>query len=437
MLKRAALLALLLCALVLCQPLEVTSETLPNGMKVLVHEDHDIPNVAMYFFFKVGSRNERPGATGVSHFFEHMMFNGAKKYGFKQFDIHMEKNGGRNNAYTTEDDTVYTDFFPNSMLELMMDMESDRIRDLAFDPKIVESERGVVYSERRNSDDDNARALYEQLKGTAFLAHPYSWPVLGWASDIEAWTIDDLRSHFRMGYSPNNCVMVIVGDFKTEDVLKLARQYLGPIPAHEPPPAVRTREPEQKGERRVTLVRPAQLPMQLIAYHTPQSNSPEHYALEALAGILAEGRSSRLYRRLVDRDQIAIDVGKMTGLSLDPGLMIFSIQPNSGVDPARTEQAFLEEIERVRTGGVTPEELEKAKNQMLAGLYREMKAISGKADLLGQYELFFGDHRKLFSAGGDIQKITAADVQKAAKQYLDAKNRTVATLIPEKPEAAQ
>lgn len=437
MAKRIA--ALLLCwgALVLGQRLEMKTETLPNGMTLLIHEDHDVPNVALYFFFKVGSRNERPGVTGVSHFLEHMMFNGAKKYGPKQFDVTMEKNGGRNNAYTNEDNTVYTDFFPSSMLELMMDMEADRIRDLAFDPKIVESERGVVYSERRNSDDDSASALYEQLKATAFVAHPYSWPVIGWASDIEAWTIDDLKAHFRMGYSPSNCVMVAVGAFKTEDALKLARQYLGSIPAHQPPPPVRTREPEQKGERRVTLVRPAQLPMQLIAYHTPQSSDPDHYAIEALADILANGRSSRLYKRLVDRDQLAVDVGRMTGLSLNPGLTIFSIQPNSGVDPARTERAFFEEIERVRTGGVSPAELEKAKNQLLVSLYRQMKSIAGKADLLGQYEVFFGDHRKLFSAGEEIAKITAEDVQKAARRYLDAKNRTVATLIPEKTDAAQ
>ena len=437
MVRSVAAILLLLAALAFPQPLDVKTETLPNGMKLLVHEDHNIPNVALYFFFKVGSRNERPGVTGVSHFFEHMMFNGAKKYGPKQFDIRMEKSGGRNNAYTTEDDTVYTDWFPNSALELMMDMEADRIRDLAFDPDMVKSERGVVYSERRNSDDDNFGALYEQLKATAFMAHPYGWPVIGWASDIEAWTIDDLKNHFRMGYSPNNCVMVAVGDFKAGDVLALARKYLASIPAHDPPPPVRTIEPEQKGERRVTLVKPSQLPLQLVAYHTPQSNNPAHYAIEALGDVLANGRSSRLYRRLVDRDQIAIGVGESRDLSLDPGLMVFSIQPKSGVDPARTERAFFEEIERVRTGGVTAEELEKAKNQMLVGLYREMKGIAGQAELLGQYEVFFGDYRKLFSANGEIAKITVQDIQNAAKQYLNPKNRTIATLIPEQPEAAQ
>jgi zinc protease len=176
----AAVFLLLLCALASGQQLDVKTHTLDNGMKLLIQEDSNIPNVALYFFFKVGSRNEHTGATGLSHFFEHMMFNGAKKYGPKQFDIQMEKAGGRNNAYTTENDTVYTDFFPSTTLELMMEMEADRIRDLAFDPKIIESERGVVASERRNSEDSNFGALYEELNAAAFKAHPYGWPVIGY-----------------------------------------------------------------------------------------------------------------------------------------------------------------------------------------------------------------------------------------------------------------
>ncbi|MGC9970886.1 MAG: pitrilysin family protein [Bryobacteraceae bacterium] len=428
---------LLYATLAAGQQLDVKTHTLDNGMRLLIHEDHNIPNVALYFFFKIGSRNERPGATGVSHFFEHMMFNGAKKYGPKQFDTVMEKSGGRNNAYTTRDDTVYTDWFPRAMLEQMLDMEADRIRDLSFDPKMIESERGVVYSERRNSEDSSFGALDEQLNAAAFMAHPYHWPVLGWASDIESWTMDDLKSHFRMGYAPNNCVMVAVGDVKAEEVIALAKKYLEPIPRHDPPPPVRTVEPEQKGERRVVLNKAAQLPLQMFSYHVPRSESPEHYALEALSNVLAEGRSSRLYRRLVDRDQLAINVGCGAEFSLDPGQMIFTIQPRSGVDPAKSEQAFLEEIERVRSAGVSPDELQKAKNQLLADFYRELKRISGKANLLGEYEVFLGDYRKLLTADKELEKVTAEDVQNVAKRYLGPKNKTVATLIPEKPEAAK
>ena len=433
----AGLILLLYAALVAGQQLDVKTHTLDNGMKLLIHEDHNIPNVALYFFFKIGSRNERPGATGLSHFFEHMMFNGAKKYGPKQFDIVMEKNGGRNNAYTTRDDTVYTDWFPSAMLEQMLDMEADRIRDLSFDPKMIKSEREVVYSERRNSEDSNFGALDELLNAAVFMAHPYHWPVIGWPSDIESWTMDDLQSHFRMGYAPNNCVMVAVGDVKAEEVIALARKYLEPIPRHDPPPPVRTVEPEQKGERRVALNKASQLPLQMIGYHVPRTDSPEHYAIEVLSNVLAQGRSSRLYRRLVDRDQLAISVGGGSDLSLDPGQFTFTIQPRSGVDPAKSEQAFLEEIERVRAAGISPEELQKAKNQWLADFYRELKRISGKANLLGDYEMFFGDYRKMFTADKELEKVTAEDVQNVAKRYFGPNNKTVATLIPEKPEAAK
>src|SRR5580693_4847755 len=174
----------LACALASAQSLNVKTTTLDNGMKILIEEDHNIPNVAMYFFYRIGSRNERPGITGISHFFEHMMFNGAKKYGPKQFDREMEKAGGNNNAYTSQDVTVYTDWFPGTALELMFDMESDRMQNLAFDPKIIESERGVVYSERRSSvDNSNGGLLYEQMRAAAYTAHPYHWPVVGWPSD--------------------------------------------------------------------------------------------------------------------------------------------------------------------------------------------------------------------------------------------------------------
>ena len=206
----------------------IKTQTLANGMKVIVQEDHAIPNVAMYFFYKVGSRNEHPGATGLSHFFEHMMFNGARKYGPKEFDRNMEKNGGSNNAYTTNDVTVYTDWFPTSALELMFDMEADRIGDLSFDPMMIESERGVVYSERRSSVDNNNAGLLEELaEAAAFEAHPYHWPVLGWPSDIESWTMEDLKNHWSMGYAPNNCVMVIVGDVQFDQVIALSRKFLG------------------------------------------------------------------------------------------------------------------------------------------------------------------------------------------------------------------
>ncbi len=420
------------------QTLPVTTHTLSNGMKILIHEDHDIPNVAMYLFYRIGSRNERPGTTGLSHFFEHMMFNGARKYGPKQFDIQMEKNGGSNNAYTSRDVTVYTDWFPRTALELMFDMEADRIRDLSFDPKMIESERGVVYSERRSSvDNNNFGLLYEQLNAAAYTAHPYGWPVVGWASDIESWTLEDLKNHFRAGYAPNNCLLVMTGSVTRDDVLALAKKHLESIPAQEGPLPVRTREPDQTGERRVTIVKPAQAPLLMMSYHVPPSRDADHVALEALSTVLSDGRSSRLYRRLVDGDQLALQVNAGQQLSLDPGQFLLTAQVRPDVDPARAEKALIEELESVRKNGITGQELEKARNQMLTDLYRDLKTIAGKANRLGQYEIFHGDHRKLSEADQRLEKLTAADVKRVAEKYFDAKNRTVATLIPEKQESGQ
>lgn len=425
----------LLAGVALLAAQDTRSDTLANGMKVIVQEDHAIPNVAMYFFYRIGSRNERPGTAGVSHFFEHMMFNGAKKYGPKQFDKQMDNAGGNNNAYTTSDVTVYTDWFPSAALELMFDMEADRIRDLAFDPKIIESERGVVYSERRLSvDNSNGGALRELATATAFEAHPYHWPVVGWPSDIESWSMDDLKAHFRMGYAPNNCVLVMVGDVRYDEAMTLAKKYLEPIPRHDPPPPVRTKEPVQQGERRVSLVKPAQLPMVQILYHVPETRSPDTAVLHVLQAVLAQGQSSRLFKRMVDRDQLALAVNGFVGNALDPTVFTFMIQPRSGVDPVKAEAALYEELARLQTEELGAEELQKAKNQLLAAHYRGMKTIEGRANLLGTYEVFDGDYHKLFTADTEIEAVSAADVQRVARQYFGAKNRTVATLVPERAE---
>lgn len=422
---------LLLGALLPAQQLQISEHTLSNGMKILIHPDHDVPNVAMYFFYKIGSRNERPGATGLSHYFEHMMFNGAKKYGPKQFDIVMEKAGGSNNAYTTRDITAYTDWFPKSALELMFDMESDRIRDLAFDAKIVESERGVVYSERRMSVDNSPfGTLYEQLNAAAYTAHPYGWPVVGWASDIESWTMDDLKAHFKMGYAPNNCVMVVTGDVSGAEVIALAKRYIEPIPSQQPPPPVRTKEPEQLGERRITVKRPSALPIVMISYHMPETRHADAPAFELIEAILSTGRSSRLYTRLVDRDQLVLDIGSGAQLSLDPGQYLFSLQIRSGIDPAKAEAALYDELARLGAEPVSAAELDKAKTQKLAEFYRSLKTISGKANLIGQYEVFHGGYARLATVAESLEKVTAADVQRVASRYFKDTNRTVATLIP-------
>src|SRR5262245_52558405 len=313
----------------------VQTHQLKNGMRILVQEDHSIPNIALYIFYRIGSRNERPGTTGLSHFFEHMMFNGAKKYGPKQFDRVMEAAGGSNNAYTARDVTVYQDWFPRSSLELIFDLEADRIANLSFDPKLIESERGVVASERRSSvDNNNFGILLEQLYATAYLAHPYQWPVVGWMVDIENWKMEDLKRHFEMGYSPSNATMVVSGDVAAEEIFKLAEKFIEPIKSQAPPPAVTTREPEQSGERRVFVKKFAQLPLLMIGYHAVDAKNPEYYPLKVLQMILFSGQSSRMYQRLVDKDQIALFVNGGIDEAFDPALFTITAQPKAN---AQTE----------------------------------------------------------------------------------------------------
>jgi len=416
----------------------VATKTLKNGMKVLVQSDHSIPNVALYIFYRIGSRNEHPGTTGLSHFFEHMMFNGAKKYGPGELDKVMEANGGENNAYTNQNLTVYQDWFPRSALPLIFDIEADRIQYLQFDPKKIASEREVVASERRlRTDNDNGGLLDEQLWATAYIAHPYQWPVVGWMSDIEQWTMDDLKHHFEMGYSPNNATMVVVGDVTSDEIFQLCEKYIEPIPTHAPPPPVTTIEPQQLGERRLVVHKPAELPLFMIGYHVPKTNDPDFYAQNILRTVLFQGESSRMYQLLVDKDQIALDVSSYVQPSFDPTLAIIVAQPKQGVDPANCEKAIYEELEKAKSAQISDQELEKAKNIRLVEFYHQMRTINGRANTIGTYEIYFGDYTRLFDAAKNYSAVTKEDVQRVAQKYFGANNRTVATLLPENEEKAK
>ncbi|MCL1079824.1 insulinase family protein [Parashewanella spongiae] len=408
---------------------DVKSFTLDNGMKVMVLEDHSIPNANMYLFWKVGSRNEVPGITGISHFFEHMMFNGSNKYGPKMFDRTMEAAGGANNAYTTEDLTVYTDWFPANALETMFDLEADRIANLDINPQMVESERNVVASERTTGlENSNWRALSGPLKGVAFQAHPYSWSVIGHESDIHAWTLDDLVKYHKTYYAPNNAVVVIAGDVQFDNVKKLSEQYFGAIPAQTPPAKVRTVEPEQKGERRLFVEKASvSTPNVMIGYHTPAAKSDDYYALDVLSSILSEGNSSRLYQGLVDK-QIALAAQTYMPTSFDPNLFyVFGIA-SPKVSAETVEKALIEQIDLIAEKGVTQHELDKVKNIKLMNFYRTLETINGKANTIGTYELYFGSYKKLFNAPELYNKVTPADIQRVAKTYLKKSNRTVGVL---------
>jgi len=409
---------------------DIHAFTLKNGMKIMVLEDHSIPNANMYLFWKVGSRNEYPGITGLSHFFEHMMFNGAKKYGPKMFDRTMEAAGGSNNAYTTENLTVYTDWFPVSSIETMFDLEADRIANLAIDEKMVESERGVVTSERATGlENSNYRAISAEVKNAAFRAHPYSWSVIGHQSDIDNWSLDDLKRFHKTYYAPNNAVVVITGDVTVEQVQKLAKEYFEPIPAQPEPRKVHTVEPEQKGERRVYLQKKSvTTPNILMAYHVPETQHQDFYALDILNEILSSGDSSRLQKALVNEQQLASSVFSYQPKSIDPNLFYIYAVAAKDVSANQLEKAIIEQVNSVIKDGVTERELQKVKNTKLVDFYRQMATINGKSNTIGSYEMYFGDYKKLFSAPEEYNKVTLTDIQTVAKKYLRKANRTVGVL---------
>ena len=408
---------------------QVQAVTLKNGMQVILWPDRDIPNIALYNWVRVGSRNEVPGITGLAHFFEHMMFNGTSTSAPGDFDKIFEANGARNNAYTSSDVTVYQDWFPSSALSTVFKLEADRLRNLSFDPKIIESERGVVHSERRlGVDDSHFGRLQEQVQATAFLAHPYAIPTIGWPSDIEAWTLEDLKSFYGTYYAPNNCTLVMVGDFDPKSVLALAREAFESIPAQPQPEPIRTKEPEQTGERRVNIVAEAQTPLLQFAYHGIAGSDQRKPALELLARILTDGDASRLHRVLVEEQKLAISADSYIEAGFDPGTVWFMLSLPAGGDLVRAESVFNSEIEKVITAGVTQAELDSARNQALAAFWRGLATIDGKAQALGTYAVLQGGHERLFTAPSAYEQVTPEDVQKVAAQLLKQTNRTVGVL---------
>ncbi len=399
---------------------QVHSYTLDNGLRLLIWPDHRIPNVAFYNWVHVGSRNESTGSTGLAHFFEHMMFNGTSHRAQGEFDRLMEASGASNNAYTSQDVTVYQAWFPRSALALVLELESDRMAHLSFAPSVVENERQVVYSERRlRVDDSNAATLEEQVQATALLAHPYRNPVIGWPSDILSWTLTDLQRFYRTYYAPNNCTVVLVGD-------------LGAIPAGPAPPPVVTREPEQQGERRLSLQRPGQSPLVHYAYYALSASDPLEPALNVLQTVLLGGDASRLNRALVEEGKLAVAVGGGWPQGFDPNLFYIQATLPVGGSIECFETSLDTELERISAEGITDQELRRAKNIIAADFWRGLSTIDGKARMLGEYAVMHGDHRLLFAAPEAYESVTRQDVLMAARQVFDPRRRTIGVLVPER-----
>ena len=409
---------------------------LSNGMKVLLVEVSKAPVATVQVWYKVGSRNEVMGRAGLSHMLEHMMFKGTAKYPKGEFSRLIRKNGGTDNAFTSQDFTAYFENLAADRVELALELEADRMQGLVLDRPELTTEREVVKEERRlRAEDDPQGALVEALFAQAYFSHPYHWPVIGWFGDLDAMTLDDLQRHYDTYYSPNNATLVVVGDINAESLLLTIKQLFEPIPRGPEPKPIATMEPEQKGERRFLLKREAQVPFVMIGYRVPNFTSEDSYALDILDSILSHGKSARLYQSLVYDQKSALAVGsEYSLLQADPGLFYFYALVSPGQKPESVEDALHQEIKRLQTDPPTELELQRAKNQVEAAHIFEQDSNFRHAMLLGQAESVGAGWRKIDQFVEQIRAVTTKDIQRVARQYLTEDNRTVGTLIPLPPK---
>jgi predicted Zn-dependent peptidase len=467
--------------------LNVVEHRLKNGMKFLIVERHVAPTVAAFTMFKVGGVNDPAGQTGIAHLLEHMMFKGTQTLGtlnyaaerplmaredrlsdelqrieyrtqsepfyhpdpavisrLKQELARVQAQEGRYiveneldeaydhlggvglNASTGSDSTNYVVELPANALEAWAYAESDRIRNPVF--RQFYTERNVVHEERRMRTETEPEGMLEEaLSATAFVAHPYHNPVIGWPTDIDSTKRPDVLAYFRTHYAPNNAVTAIVGDVNPAAVIRLAEKYFGPIPPQPQPFQPLTVEPEQRGERRTTVVFDAN-PQLSIAYHIPAVGNPDAPALEMLGELLSTGRTSRFYTAITQKGLGTASADGGTGPY--PNLFGITGVPQQPTTPADLERAILAEIERVKTEPVSDRELQRLRNQLDASTVRELESNDGIASLLLDYESKAGDWRYYYKELALLKAVTPADLMRVARKYLTAENRTVVTLVP-------
>ncbi len=424
----------------------VKEHTLTNGIKVLIIEDSKSPLATFQIWYKVGSKDEPYGKSGISHLLEHMMFKGTSKYGSKEFSNIIQKNGGVDNAFTTKDYTMYYQTLSSDRIHLSFELESDRMTNLLLDPKEVESEKKVVMEERRmRYEDDPQNALYEDVVASAFKVHSYRWPVIGWMSDIASISREDLYTHYKSFYCPSNAFIIIVGDIKAENILPVVEEKFGhisPCPgnltdtrkktSHELPS-----EPEQKGQKRIYLKKEAQLPYMIMAYHVQSFPHEDSYALEVLSIILAGGKSSRLYENIVYEKKLALNIyAEYYGLYRYPFLFFFggTAAPQTSIEDL--EKAIYSEIEKISKEPPSSKEVQKAKNQVEASFIFAQDSNFSKGLYTGLFELL-GSWKLLEKYLDGIRSVTPEDVKRVANKYLIDDKKTVGILVPLKKETEQ
>ena len=409
----------------------VVATTLENGLRVLLLEDQRSPIVSVQIWYRVGSRNEHRGLTGIAHFLEHLMFKGTPSHGPKQFARLVEENGGQDNAFTSQDVTSYYVDIAADKLDLVLELEADRMQNLLLDPKEINSEREVVIEERRTrTEDDPGGFLGEEVSSIAFKAHPYQAPIIGWMDDIKRITPEEIRAFYKTYYVPNNAMVVAVGAFRAEDALEKIKRRFGRILRGKVPPPMLAVEPTPNGERRVLVKRQAELPIVYMAWHVPNHQSDDSVALEVLSTILSGGRASRLYRDLVYQRQLALEAGGDNSyFSTDPNLFWFWATPMPGQTPEKLETELSAHIERLKKEPVTDEELARAKNQIEAAFVYQDDSIHQRASLLARFELI-GGYAMKDSFLAKIRAVTAADLTRVARAWFDPDRKVVGVLVP-------
>ena len=415
---------------------------LDNGLKIIVQEDHRSPVVVSQVWYRAGSLDEVNGKTGVAHALEHMMFKGTKKVPAGQFSRLIAAAGGKENAFTAQDYTCFFQQLEKSHLPLAFELESDRMANLQITDEEFAKEIKVVMEERRWRTDDKPQSkVNEQFQSTAYVAHPYARPVIGWMNDLENMTAADAREWYNTWYAPNNATLVVVGDVKTDDVVKLAKQYFGPIKPHVLPARKPQTEPAQVGERRVVVKAPGKLPFLMMGFHAPtltdKVKTPEQewepYALEVLGGVLSGNDSARLNQKLVRETSIAVDVGAGYDATARGREAMFELSgtPSEGKTVAELEAALIAQIELIKTGGVTQQELDRVKAAVIATDVYQRDSMFYQGMQIGQLVTMGYDWHILKTYPDKLKAITSEQVQAVAKKYLVKDNMTIATLDPQ------
>lgn len=409
-----------------------TEYDLPNGLHVILHEDHTTPIVTVSVLYHVGSKNEDPQRTGFAHFFEHLMFEGSANMERGEYMKLVESNGGNLNANTSFDRTYYYEVLPSNQLELGLWMEAERMLHAKIDPKGVETQRGVVKEEKKlRLDNQPYGTILQETYSHAYKVHPYRWVPIGSAQYIDAATLDEFMDFYKTFYVPNNATLTIAGDFDPKQAKAWISKYFSDIPkGTRPIPRPKEVEPEQTKEVRDTVLDNIQLPAVVMAYHIPAQGTPDFYACSMLSQLLSQGESSRLQKEVKDKQQKCLFVGAFPIPTEDPGLALMFSVANMGVSPADLEKAISDEVAKTRNELISEEEFQKLRNQVEADFVGSNSTMEGIAESLANYRVYYGDANLINTELDRYLKVTREDIKRVANKYFVDNNRVVLYYLP-------